>query len=1264
VPTVKNTLLDSAGSPASGYVEITLMTPDGDVGGYDASARRTTGVGWRTKFDAQGTWQVALPENSLFSPPGSYYQIAEFIDGAFNARPRTRLYDITVDADPSVQYAMEHRFTPTPPSSGGGSTVTYLDDLANVAVPDPTLGDVLTWNGTQWVATAPDDVGPESYDAIVEADTPVLFLAGVDGVDAGTGNHATATVVNGPLAATTLPNGNAAWVFNGESQYAQIADAADLSAATTGALTIEAWIRPDALDMPHPEDTGYIHFIGKGTPNQYEYSCRMYNLNNDEARPNRISGYAFNLTGGLGVGSYFQDALTAGQWIHYTFVINTAASGGYPTGYTKIYKNGVLRDTDSLSALGIVPENGTAPLRVGMQNIGESYWLGGIGKVAVYNYELSPARIAGHYDAMTVGQVGVAASTFAGLLDVTAGTPKTGDVVAFDAPTAKYKVGSPLLRLPDTTDPAVSPAAALLFGKAGVPHVMSSTGVVWSLAGDNPSLSPHGAILAEPFDSAYVQGASTPVAGRLNLVKMLARASGTATSVLVSLSTAGDALTGAYAAVLDSSGARIARTGDLSTAWDNTGVVPCDLIQPVQITAGQTYYVALLSVAGSTLPAFDRAAAKAAVNAGLAAGAARWSTVGTGLTAIPATVDLTATAVDTASIWAGLATVGGAINEPPETATIIYVDGSAGSPGTGTLEAPFQTIQEALDVVVAGQTILVADGTYQQALITKTAGSQAQPITVKAASLHGAYIRGASNTSGRLFQAAHPWYVLDGLKLGISDKLIYTSARADNWEIKNCWTSESGGESIRLKYGSSNWRIHHNLLERSGRNFYSDTAWTAAPSGSQNGEVVYIGTSPDQLAAGENFDNCANNRVDHNVIRFIGSEAVNVKEGSTGTIVEHNNIDGGWQTTVGSVNLQGEDGIVRYNRITDHAGHGIRLGDSQPTPDGVPRGIRNAAYGNTISGCAAGGVKIEDAPQGDLCGNTFSGNGGSDYGGSAAGSVTTATSCSFTLGSPEWSTAGPAGWVDSGPPPPPPAATTAELLHLAASGGYNHFNLGVGFPSGHTDITPAALYAGYSVEEGNTVYKVNPGGTAVRMRVGVNGGRTSANTSYPRVEFREYNQDNTTKAAWSAGSGVHYLQGHTKIVHLAATKPWVSIAQIHDAGDDIVQILTRKDSGVLRLRAYVDGNTHATYLIDPIAEGDEFDWEIRMDAGVMTIKIDGVTKITSSALSGKTGCYFKAGCYAQSNTSTENGDATQYFEIELSELKQWHTGWPTPVAYP
>lgn len=147
--------------------------------------------------------------------------------------------------------------------------------------------------------------------------------------------------------------------------------------------------------------SGYVHWMGKGVSGQHSWVARMYNLTNSENRPNWISGYAFNLTGGLGAGSYFQDAVTAGEWIHYALVINTInTSVQYPTGYTKIFKNGVQRDQDSLSDYNIVPGNGTAPMRVGTRDLA-SFFEGAVGKVAHYDYELTSTQLVAHSNAMT-----------------------------------------------------------------------------------------------------------------------------------------------------------------------------------------------------------------------------------------------------------------------------------------------------------------------------------------------------------------------------------------------------------------------------------------------------------------------------------------------------------------------------------------------------------------------------------------------------------------------------------------------------------------------------------------------------------------------------------------------------------------------------------------------------------------------------------------------------------------------------------------------
>ncbi|QUQ64623.1 LamG-like jellyroll fold domain-containing protein [Kutzneria sp. CA-103260] len=85
-----------------------------------------------------------------------------------------------------------------------------------------------------------------------------------------------------------------------------------------------------------------------------------------------------------------------------TTLINPAAvSTTYPHGYTKIYRDGVLRDQDQLQISGsvVTPRHGTAPFRVGTRDFA-SWFAGAIGKVAVYDVKLTAERIAAHTAAM------------------------------------------------------------------------------------------------------------------------------------------------------------------------------------------------------------------------------------------------------------------------------------------------------------------------------------------------------------------------------------------------------------------------------------------------------------------------------------------------------------------------------------------------------------------------------------------------------------------------------------------------------------------------------------------------------------------------------------------------------------------------------------------------------------------------------------------------------------------------------------------------
>ncbi len=234
-----------------------------------------------------------------------------------------------------------------------------------------------------------------AYRRAVMRDRPTAFLRNKR--DLVTGQRAT---VHGRTGIARLPNGAKARAFSGNGGHLSFGNRSAFSVPKTGVLTVEYWMRPSKLQFSREEGSGYVYVLGKGRPGGHEWYGRMYSQRNSESRPNRISAYAFNPEGGLGTGSYFQDRVRTGQWIHVAFVINTRdRSRAYPTGYTKIYKNGVLRDTDSLSDYNIRPRSSSAPLRIGTGYL-NSYFAGAVGHVAFYGRELPARRIAAHHRVM------------------------------------------------------------------------------------------------------------------------------------------------------------------------------------------------------------------------------------------------------------------------------------------------------------------------------------------------------------------------------------------------------------------------------------------------------------------------------------------------------------------------------------------------------------------------------------------------------------------------------------------------------------------------------------------------------------------------------------------------------------------------------------------------------------------------------------------------------------------------------------------------
>jgi hypothetical protein len=248
----------------------------------------------------------------------------------------------------------------------------------------------------------------DAYDRRVLSLKPVLYLplndpAAAAATDLSDARHTAAYQPGGGrLGTARLPNGDLATLFDGDGQYVNVTSAKELSASTTGCLTVEAWIRPDVLQFPHEQGSGYVYVLGKGTQGEQEYALRMYSYRNAEVppRPNRISAYVFNLAGGLGSGAYVQDQVRPGEWMMITFVVDSRPSERWPDGYVTLYKDGVRRGGPvSLAQFNVIPRASDAPFRIGTRDR-ESFFAGAIGKVAVYGTVLSDQEILATYQAM------------------------------------------------------------------------------------------------------------------------------------------------------------------------------------------------------------------------------------------------------------------------------------------------------------------------------------------------------------------------------------------------------------------------------------------------------------------------------------------------------------------------------------------------------------------------------------------------------------------------------------------------------------------------------------------------------------------------------------------------------------------------------------------------------------------------------------------------------------------------------------------------
>jgi Concanavalin A-like lectin/glucanases superfamily len=261
------------------------------------------------------------------------------------------------------------------------------------------------------------------YDATVLGDHPVAFwdMAARSGMAEAdhTGNGNVGTYQGGAPTLTVMPNGDPAVAFNGAGEFMRVPSSPVFSIPTTHELTWEAWIRPDALSWStsnDPSDNHYVDWMGKCADDRVtacEWLGRLYDTVNPQGRCNRLSAYAYRPRGGEGSGAFWQAACSSirpGQWYYVVAEYQTLTTpdrcgSGYP-GTINIWVDGVEWNpaehgtTGCMSQWDVSPNAGSSPLTVGTVTP-KGWFVGAVGKVAIYDHLLTPGEIASHFVAMT-----------------------------------------------------------------------------------------------------------------------------------------------------------------------------------------------------------------------------------------------------------------------------------------------------------------------------------------------------------------------------------------------------------------------------------------------------------------------------------------------------------------------------------------------------------------------------------------------------------------------------------------------------------------------------------------------------------------------------------------------------------------------------------------------------------------------------------------------------------------------------------------------
>ncbi|HEY7543447.1 MAG TPA: PKD domain-containing protein, partial [Blastocatellia bacterium] len=262
-------------------------------------------------------------------------------------------------------------------------------------------------------------------------------------------------------------------------------------------------------------------------------------------------------------------------------------------------------------------------------------------------------------------------------------------------------------------------------------------------------------------------------------------------------------------------------------------------------------------------------------------------------------------------------------------ANTYYVSTTGNNNNPGTEQLPWQTIQYAVDHVSAGDSIIVASGTYAGCRITRS-GTSNSPCTLKAAAGAEVLINSLSPANRHQslieienFDAVVSYWIIDGFEVANGARYGIDLRNTDHVTVQNCRAHGSRLTGIFLAF------CYYPLIQNNES--YSNGEHGIYQSNSGDNPTIRGNNLHHNFAAGLHMNGDRNFTPGDGIISF--------------ALVEKNIV---WENGVGGgsgINCDGvSDSIIRNNLLYNNRASGISL----YAIDGAEGSSRNRVYNNTI----------------------------------------------------------------------------------------------------------------------------------------------------------------------------------------------------------------------------------------------------------------------------------------------------------------------------